>query len=113
MWGTVCPSGFTRSAAYIVCKQLGYNDTNGKSFLMSFYSCPLLDVIIDTHTYEYGSGDRPFVYSYVDCLGLETRLSQCDKRVNPEFSCYNKRIVGLKCLESMLSTVDFITNKFS
>ena len=29
VWGTICPS-FSKSSAYVACKQLGYNDTNGK-----------------------------------------------------------------------------------
>uniref|UniRef100_A0A1X7TXL8 SRCR domain-containing protein n=1 Tax=Amphimedon queenslandica TaxID=400682 RepID=A0A1X7TXL8_AMPQE len=86
VWGTVCSYSFTRAAAYIACKQLGYNDSN--------------DAIIDTNAYDkFGGGDKPIVYSYVDCFGLETRLSQCDKSVFPTFSCYYGSIVGLKCLD--------------
>ena len=29
IWGTVCAHGFPRSAAYVACKQLGHDDTNG------------------------------------------------------------------------------------
>ena len=110
VWGTVCATSFTRSAAYIVCKQLGYNDSDGKSFLLSFYSCPLLDAIINTYG-KYGTGDKPIVYSNVDCFGSETSLRQCDKRVSPAFTCSYRRIVGLKCLDSklLLSTVGVIT----
>lgn len=30
VWGAVCSSGFRRSAAYVACKQAGYNDSDGK-----------------------------------------------------------------------------------
>ena len=29
VWGTVCSNGFTHTAAYVACKQLGHDDANG------------------------------------------------------------------------------------
>ena len=31
VWGTVCGYSFTRTAAYVACKQLGHDDVNGMS----------------------------------------------------------------------------------
>lgn len=30
VWGTICGNSFAKSAAYVICKQLGHNDVNGK-----------------------------------------------------------------------------------
>ena len=34
LWGAICP-GFSKSSAYIACKQLGYDDTNGNHNISS------------------------------------------------------------------------------
>lgn len=36
VWGTVCSSNFRRSAAYVACKQLGYNDSDGELALLVY-----------------------------------------------------------------------------
>ena len=30
VWGSVCASNFRKSAAYVACKQSGFQDVNGK-----------------------------------------------------------------------------------
>ena len=67
--------------------------------------------LIDTSG-KYGYGERPIIYSNLDCFGHEVELSKCSKYVYPNFTCYTSRyIIGLLCLDSKYINVMCHFNK--
>ena len=118
VWGTVCASRygyyytnnkFKQSSAIVACKQLGYTNTAG--IFISYYSSIIIyyvGAIIDTSD-KFGVGNGPIVYSNVDCVGNEKRLSHCNRHQQSDHQvCRYAGIVGLKCLESNLAIYLYI-----
>ena len=75
---------------------------------ISYYSSIIIyyvGAIIDTSD-KFGVGNGPIVYSHVDCVGNEKRLSHCNRHQQSDHQACSSRsagIVGLKCLESKLA----------
>ena len=47
----------------------------------------------------FGNGEGPIVYSDVDCIGSETNLDGCSKRMYPESSCMAGVAAGVMCAD--------------
>ena len=50
-------------------------------------------------TSQFGSGDGPVVYSYVNCMGFEKSLSLCSKTQYPSVTCPANYFAEVRCYE--------------
>ena len=69
------------------------------SYIYNHYCYVITGALINKNG-KYGFGERPIIYSNLDCFGHETKLSKCSKQVYPDFTCYSQYVVGLLCLDS-------------
>ena len=78
-------------------------------YILQYYNYTYNNIggIINTNG-KFGVGNGPIVYSNVHCYGGEKGLFECKRLNNPQFSCYNPYIIGLKCLESKLAIYLYI-----
>lgn len=83
-WGSVCDSGWGRTEAKVVCRQLGFssagNETSYRVCRLSVncyvvFMCTL--GAIPTYSASYGEGTGPIGLGTVECVGNETRLIEC------------------------------------
>nr|XP_054762565.1 deleted in malignant brain tumors 1 protein-like [Lytechinus pictus] len=81
IWGTVCKDRFSKTAAYVACRQLGY------PFALTYLPSS-----------SFGSGFGPIILDDVRCNGDERRLWDCHHRSAWTHNC-NKRteVIGVRC----------------
>ena len=60
-WGSICGKDWSFDAADVVCRSLGFRKAFG--------------LIQDGRT--FGSGSGPIHFDRIDCVGIETNISQC------------------------------------
>ena len=79
-WGTICDDGWSRNAAKVACRQLGYNYT-----------------IRSLKGSEVPDGTGPIWLDEVICSGSETDLSQCSHNDWGKNDCAHGEDVGVEC----------------
>ncbi|KAK6180370.1 hypothetical protein SNE40_012539 [Patella caerulea] len=80
-WGTVCDDLFSKSAASVVCKQLGY--THGEAVAKSYFGTV--------------TGGNNIFLDNVECNGSEARIDDCKKNVWKQNDCDHTEDVGVFC----------------
>ncbi|XP_019854464.1 PREDICTED: scavenger receptor cysteine-rich type 1 protein M130-like isoform X2 [Amphimedon queenslandica] len=83
VWGSICGQGWSTSDARVVCKQLGYPDT---------------EPYISTNG-KYGAGNGPIFFSGVSCQGWENSFSLCGKTSYRHFTCSHNHLAGTLCTD--------------
>ena len=95
-WGTICDDFFWRKDAKVACKQMGYMGAEAV----------LTDVAV--------APDRRFWLDDVNCIGNETKLTECfynNGRVDPQWgfaNCIPSEQVGVRCTASTTGTAKSI-----
>ncbi|KAL7644494.1 UNVERIFIED_CONTAM: hypothetical protein RMT77_005326 [Armadillidium vulgare] len=85
VWGTICDDDFDDYDAKVVCRMLGY-EGGGIAHKKGFF----------------GKGNGPIWLDNVDCLGNETKLSQCRHSPPGTSACLHSEDVGITCFTSNL-----------
>ncbi|XP_019848942.1 PREDICTED: deleted in malignant brain tumors 1 protein-like [Amphimedon queenslandica] len=83
VWGSVCSSGWDTNDAKVICKQLGYLDSE-----------PVVSL-----NGKYGVGDGPIYFSDLSCQGWEHTFTICSKSSYLHFTCSNIAIAGALCTD--------------
>ena len=83
LWGTVCDDQWGRPEARVVCRQLGYADTDDSIPFQSAF---------------YGHGFTPIHLDDLDCYGNETGLAQCPHIGIGRHNCANDEDAGVLCI---------------
>jgi hypothetical protein len=79
LWGTVCDDGWGIEEALVVCRQLGYDNSNGVN---SFF----------------GSGFGQIHLDDVACTGSETSLIDCTHLGVGNHNCGHSEDIGVTCI---------------
>ena len=79
-WGTVCINRWDKTDSDVVCRQLGFNGTNGAG-------------------YFHGGGKGPILLDNVQCKGNETFLWNCTHPGWGVHYCIHAWDVGVKCYQ--------------
>ena len=66
-------------------------------------SCLLLAPSLSRQSTYYDASDRPTVYSYIYCNGLESSIAYCSKNEYPYSNCYWYYSAGVLCTDGMLN----------
>ena len=95
-WGTVCNKQWTMTDTKVVCRQLGYSDTEGigNNFLKGI-AVYTYTGSYETHTFD--AGTYPIVMDYVNCNGSEVRLWDCVHFTHSYSGCEHSHDVGVRC----------------
>ncbi|XP_025102710.1 deleted in malignant brain tumors 1 protein-like [Pomacea canaliculata] len=80
-WGTVCDILFGQEEALVACRMLGFNSTTA----------------VAVGSGKYGAGSGPILFSYVQCVGNETSLAQCQHLGLYKHDCEHWWDVGVMC----------------
>ena len=92
-WGTVCDDGWNTSAAYVVCRQLGFGSSGIK------YG--------DAY---FGQGSGPIWLDNVICTGTEPTLASCGHLgFNITRSCYHFEDAGVRCYGGQGAYISVLT----
>ena len=60
------------------------------------------------HNSYFGDGVYPIVYSNLQCIGFEDRISDCVKDTYLQFSCSRDHTAGVLCGQGMNKIVDYL-----
>ena len=80
-WGTVCNDGFTTENAQVVCRELGFPDTDAREAAYA----------------RFGEGGESIWLDDVICNGSESHLSECAHRGWGTNDCGHNEDVGVVC----------------
>ncbi|XP_025103088.1 scavenger receptor cysteine-rich type 1 protein M130-like [Pomacea canaliculata] len=80
-WNTVCRYGFGQEAALVACRMLGINSTTA--------------AVVGSD--KYGPGSGPILFGYLQCVGDETSLAQCEHLGLYTHFCEHWQHVGVAC----------------
>ncbi|XP_025100428.1 scavenger receptor cysteine-rich type 1 protein M130-like isoform X3 [Pomacea canaliculata] len=80
-WNTVCRDGFGQKEALVACRMLGFNSTTA----------------VAVGSGKYGGGSGPILFSYLQCVGHETSLAQCQYPGLYRHNCDHSEDVGVMC----------------
>ncbi|XP_033101733.1 coagulation factor V-like [Anneissia japonica] len=80
VWGTVCGDSFGSSDAKVICKMLGFQETDSNQCCKSF-----------------GPGSGNIFIDDLECLGHEDSLEQCRHSGWGEHNCNHQDDVGIIC----------------
>ena len=84
-WGTVCDDGWNSADAYVVCRQLGFDDSYGATAYSNAY---------------YGKGSGPILLDNVTCTGGELTLASCSHLgIGVTRSCSHSEDAGVRCYQ--------------
>ena len=61
-----------------------------------FVTCTVPTAFVDS---VFGSGTGPVVYSDVQCVGHETDIMNCPKKVYPDITCTAGNAAGVMCAD--------------
>ena len=82
-WGTVCFNYWINEDAWVVCRQLGYQNNRG-------------DAVTGA---SFGPGDGPVHVNNVSCEGSESRFEECSSLSEDNSSCQDGGWdVGVRCI---------------
>ncbi len=87
IWGTVCSSNWDINEAKVVCRQLGYNQTNNT-------------IIASTKAQLWGVGHGT-IWMKVQCSGSEASLLDCSHNGMRYTRCSHNQDVGVVCNASL------------
>ena len=83
VWGTVCDDSWGREEALVVCRQLGYVDSQNDSIpLASAY---------------FGHGLTTIHLDDIECVGNEGRLIDCPHSGVGQHNCHHAEDAGVIC----------------
>ncbi|XP_025103061.1 scavenger receptor cysteine-rich domain-containing group B protein-like [Pomacea canaliculata] len=80
-WNTVCDDDFGQEEALVACRMLGFNSTTA----------------VAVGSVVYGEGSGPILFSYLQCVGNETSLAQCQHSGLYRHYCEHSEDVGVMC----------------
>ncbi|KAJ8025368.1 Lysyl oxidase-like 4 [Holothuria leucospilota] len=80
LWGTICDDGFTKTAANVACRELGF--VRAETFYFSAY---------------YGRGSDPILLDNVVCYGNESSLWDCQHNGPAIHDCTHSEDISIKC----------------
>ncbi|CAG2205114.1 PRSS12 [Mytilus edulis] len=83
-WGTICDDMFDINDTKVVCRMLGYNDTDGS---ISYYNSA-----------HFGRGYGPILIDDLDCSGEEDDISECNRTPWFKSNCDHGEDVSVKCV---------------
>ena len=109
VWGTVCNSGWTRSDAAVVCRQLGYSSSGNYSSILNTINVLYTILTIGAtalHSTIFGRGSGPIFLHDVRCTGIENRLFDCPNGGIEINSCSHYSDAGVTCTTGNISIID-------
>ena len=89
-WGTVCGDYWNIANAQVVCKQLGYVDSNPVAFRNG----------------SFGQGNGSIYY--VECAGTEYSLFNCS--YNENNNCHHSEDAGVRCRGKVMAIMHMYNN---
>ncbi|XP_063436234.1 deleted in malignant brain tumors 1 protein-like [Mytilus trossulus] len=87
-WGTICDDMFDINDTAVVCRMLGYNDTEGS---IEYYSRA-----------HFGGGYGPILIDDLDCSGEEDDVSECKSTAWFNNNCNHDEDVSVNCAADYL-----------
>ncbi|XP_053388861.1 neurotrypsin-like [Mercenaria mercenaria] len=81
-WGTVCDDQFDKNEAEVVCRMLGFQNT---------------EYAVNISSSMYGKGIGPIHLDDLKCAGNETDLLQCNPNTWGANNCDHEEDVGVNC----------------
>ena len=88
VWGTVCDDKWSNVDANVVCTQLGFHNTTGKTTWSAQGKKPSM---------LYGVGTGPVWLDEVQCSGAEDALASCPSRGWGKHNCVHSDDAGMQC----------------
>ncbi|KAH3861476.1 hypothetical protein DPMN_024406 [Dreissena polymorpha] len=85
-WGTVCDDDFTVNSAKVVCRMLGFTDTETAKYIQPSV---------------YGPGNGNILLDSLNCLGNETDIADCSHQAWEATDCSNSEDIGVDCRTHM------------
>ena len=85
VWGTVCDDYWESADAGVVCRQLGFSPQGATAFG-------------DAH---FGQGAGSIWLDDVNCVGTESRLTDCPASAIGEHNCGHHEDAGVRCTKRM------------
>ena len=112
-WGTICDKQWAPSHTRVVCRNLGYDDSEGKFMLNSYWYSLFICIIsycsykiysyihfyVGTGFYKhtFSGSVIPIVMDYVNCSGSEVKLWDCPHFTHSYSGCSHSDDAGVRC----------------
>ena len=99
-WGTVCNKQWTAAHTKVVCRNLGFSDSEGIMhtliYSLHIQLIPFSWCTGSYHESDFGEGAIPILMDYVNCSGTEFRLWDCPHFTH-SYGCSHSDDVGVHC----------------
>ncbi len=92
VWGSICDDLWDHSDALVVCRQLGYTDTDSIAFRKA----------------HYGRGVAAIHLDDVSCVGMERTLLECTHAGVHVHNCDTSEDAGVLCIGELLLEIPTI-----
>ena len=101
-WGTTCNRQWTAAHSKVVCRNLGFSDSEGImcALMIIALQIQLVSFLWSIGSYQesnsFGGGVIPIVMDYVNCSGSEVTLWDCPHFTH-SYGCSHSNDVGVSC----------------